>query len=230
VRLNRADVLDGAMALLEAEGLEGLTMRRLAASLHVQPGALYWHFTDKKALLDAMADRMLAGVDDGVDGALPWDLRATELAVRLRAALRAHRDGARIQAGTFGALPNTLRVGDALLRTFLDAGLSEQTAGTAIFSLLYYILGHTIEEQARDELVAADKWPPAADAIDANEYPQLAHVKQTLDAANDDERFRDGLEIFLDGIRDRSTAVSGATSPAETSLTAKQTEAKPAEH
>ena len=209
MRLNRADVLDGAMALLEAEGLDGLTMRRLAAALHVQPGALYWHFVDKKALLDAMAERMLGRVAE-VDGALPWDERAAELASRLRAALRSHRDGARIQSGTFVAQPNTLRVGDAFLRAFLDAGLSDQSAGTAVFSLLYFILGHTIEEQARDELVAAGAWPPSTDAVDEREYPQLARVKQILDAANDDERFREGLAMFLDGIRARSPLASPA--------------------
>ena len=52
-------VVDVAIALLDADGLDALTMRKLATRLGVQAGALYWHFASKQALLDAMADRFL---------------------------------------------------------------------------------------------------------------------------------------------------------------------------
>ncbi len=59
MQLRRGDVLDGAMAILDEYGLGDLTMRKLATSLGVQPGALYWHFPNKQTLLGAMADRIL---------------------------------------------------------------------------------------------------------------------------------------------------------------------------
>jgi TetR/AcrR family tetracycline transcriptional repressor len=60
VQLRRQDVLDGAIAILDEYGLADLTMRRLATSLHVQPGALYWHFPNKQTLLGAIADHILS--------------------------------------------------------------------------------------------------------------------------------------------------------------------------
>ena len=60
-QLHRQDVLDGALAMLDAVGLDQLTTRKLAAHLGVQAGALYWHFANKQALLDAMADRLYEG-------------------------------------------------------------------------------------------------------------------------------------------------------------------------
>ena len=59
MRLRRERVVDVAIALLDADGLDALTMRKLATRLGVQAGALYWHFAGKQALLDAMADRFL---------------------------------------------------------------------------------------------------------------------------------------------------------------------------
>jgi len=62
-------------------------MRRLAAALGVQNGATYWHFRSKQALLEAMADTLLAGLTAGLDTESPWTERITELARRLRRAL-----------------------------------------------------------------------------------------------------------------------------------------------
>jgi TetR/AcrR family tetracycline transcriptional repressor len=203
VRLHHTDVLEAAMVLLETEGLEKLTMRRLATSLNVQPGALYWHFADKKALLDAMAERLL--VDAGkVDPALPWDERVDILAHQVRSALRSHRDGARLLAGTFVAQPNTLRTGQAFLIAVRDAGFTDAEAGATAFALLYYILGHTIEEQAREELIAAGRWQPRRDAVDAVNsaaFPDFSHVVRAMDNSSGDARFAHGLQLFIDGIR-----------------------------
>ncbi len=63
MQLRRGDVLDGAMAILDEFGLADLTMRRLATSLGVQPGALYWHFPNKQTLLGAVVDKILEDLD-----------------------------------------------------------------------------------------------------------------------------------------------------------------------
>src|SRR6185312_10467837 len=100
VQLRRADVLRGARELIDAEGLDGLTMRKLGAQLKVQAGALYWHFPSKQALLGAIADDLVAAVADAPPAG-PWDQRLITMAHRLRRALLGLRDGARLVAGTF---------------------------------------------------------------------------------------------------------------------------------
>jgi TetR/AcrR family transcriptional regulator, tetracycline repressor protein len=71
MQLKRADVVTGALALLDADGLDGLTMRKLG----VQAGGIYWHFKNKQALLEAMADRIVGEVTRRGAAADRWCLR-----------------------------------------------------------------------------------------------------------------------------------------------------------
>ncbi|GAA3757613.1 TetR/AcrR family transcriptional regulator C-terminal domain-containing protein [Streptomyces tremellae] len=208
MRLRRSDVLDGAMRLLEEEGLAGLTMRRLASALDVRPSALYWHFADKRTLLDAMAEEVVSGVPEP-DASLPWDERATALARGLRDALRSHRDGARLHAGTFVDGAHTLRVGNGLLAAFTDAGLPRPRAMSTAFATLHFVLGHTIEEQARDELRAAGRWNPERAVEAAGAFPGLAEALADFEATPPDTRFGEGLGAILDGVRLRATGGAG---------------------
>jgi TetR/AcrR family tetracycline transcriptional repressor len=211
--LRRADVLDAAIALLDADGLDGLTMRRLAKTLDVQAGALYWHFADKQSLLDAMAEQMLATVDTSrIDQ--PWAERVSDLAQQVRAALLAHRDGARLLTGTYVAKPHTLRTGNSIMRALLGAGLSHDEAGTAVFALVYFIFGYTIEEQARAELIATGRWTQRIDELDDDQYPDIAQAARALGTGAPDVRFRQGLQIFLDGIAAQTGGRSGSASAA----------------
>jgi TetR/AcrR family tetracycline transcriptional repressor len=74
-------------------------------TLGVQNGATYWHLRSKQALLEAMADTLLAGLTAGLDTESPWTGRITELARRLRRALLSRRDGARLFSAAFFPCP-----------------------------------------------------------------------------------------------------------------------------
>ena len=114
-------LVDVAIALLDADGLDALTMRKLATRLGVQAGALYWHFASKQALLDAMADRFLEGfAADRPAGS--WDEQFSALGWRLRQVLLSHRD-ARVMAGTYVAEPNTILLGNMVIEILQAAGL-----------------------------------------------------------------------------------------------------------
>ena len=82
MQLRRGDVLDGAMAILDEFGLADLTMRRLATSLGVQPGALYWHFPNKQTLLGAVVDKILEDLAALFDEAGHFALHLLELAAK----------------------------------------------------------------------------------------------------------------------------------------------------
>ncbi len=107
-QLRREGVLDAAIAILDEYGLADLTMRRLATSLGVQPGALYWHFPNKQSLLGAVADRLLEPVDAPLEAAT-WDDQLARLAHRLRDALLSHRDGAELVSATYASRLTTSR-------------------------------------------------------------------------------------------------------------------------
>ncbi|WP_219471107.1 TetR family transcriptional regulator [Nonomuraea rhizosphaerae] len=112
MQLKRADVVTGALALLDSDGLDGLTMRKLGARLGVQAGGIYWHFKNKEALLGAMADRIVGEITETPLASGPWDAQLAEIAHRMRRALLAHRDGAQVVAGTYVVEPNTVRGGE----------------------------------------------------------------------------------------------------------------------
>jgi TetR/AcrR family tetracycline transcriptional repressor len=195
MRLRREHVVDVAIDLLDADGLDALTMRKLATRLGVQPGALYWHFAGKQALLDAMADRFLEGFTaDLLTGS--WDEQFAALGWRLRQVLLSHRDGARVMAGTYVAEPNTILLGNVAIEILQGAGLPPERAGWATFAAFHFVLGHTIEEQAQLELTERGAWEPKL-TVDGIEN-KLAATAFTADPA---ERFGYGLQLFLDGIR-----------------------------
>ncbi|WP_043625664.1 TetR/AcrR family transcriptional regulator [Nonomuraea candida] len=195
MQLKRADVVTGALDLLDTDGLDGLTMRKLGARLGVQAGGIYWHFKNKEALLDAMADRIVGGLTQTPLAPGPWDAQLTELAHRLRRALLAHRDGARVVAGTHVPEPNTVRGGEHAVRILADAGFPIDRVGWVVFAVLYYVLGHTIEEQAQR---AAGDWERRVATL-ADE--DLTRAVSSTIGADPEERFAYGLELFLDGVR-----------------------------
>src|ERR1700737_3218392 len=71
-RLSPDTIVDGAIALADAEGLDAVTIRRLAQDHDVTPMALYWHFKDKGELLDGIAERLLADVRLPTPCPKPW--------------------------------------------------------------------------------------------------------------------------------------------------------------
>jgi len=193
--LRKADVVDGALALLDAEGLDSLTTRKLGAALGVRAGALYRHYPSKQALLDAMADRILEAVSGDLPGG-SWKEQGTALASRMRQALLSHRDGARVVAGSYVTGPSTVLFGNTAVRLLQDAGLPPEKAGWAAVAVSHYVLGHTIEEQARAELIEAGVWAQKMTAFGA----MTDQVAATTFDADPAERFAYGLRLLLDGI------------------------------
>ena len=186
MQLRRQDVLDGAIAILDEYGLADLTMRRLATSLHVQPGALYWHFPNKQTLLGAIADHLLSAAD-APPAEAPWDSQIEQIAHRLRDALLSHRDGAELVAATYASRMTTNHIRERFASVCIRAGLPRQDAELTADTLLYYVLGQTVDEQARLQM-------DSAGALTAEASPMFESPDPT-------SRFDFGLRLFVDGVR-----------------------------
>ncbi|NHZ91986.1 TetR family transcriptional regulator [Massilia sp. CCM 8733] len=210
--ISREAVIATALGLLDEVGLEGLTMRRLADALGIKAASLYWHFANKQVLMDGMADALMADVAppmapilaDGTGPAIPWRDAVAGTARAVRAALLARRDGARVFAGTYVVTDNVLRVAESMIGPLRGAGAGTRMAGWGAFSILYYVLGFVMEEQA---LV-----PSAAAPIDAlgrrapfeelasQRYPHVLAVMEDLFDLDFDARFEAGLDLILTGL------------------------------
>ncbi len=88
--LTRERVVAEALAVVNTEGAQALSMRALGRRLGVVPGALYRHVRNKEQLYDLILDAVLAEVDCRTDPALPWIAQVATLAHRLRAVLESH--------------------------------------------------------------------------------------------------------------------------------------------
>ncbi|MCP3137565.1 TetR/AcrR family transcriptional regulator C-terminal domain-containing protein [Pyxidicoccus xibeiensis] len=204
MRIQREQVVRAAWAQVDEIGVEGLTMRSLAQALSIQAPSLYWHFPSKQALLDTMADALLQDVGRATDPAAPWDAVVKGVAGELRRAFLAHRDGARVYAGTFVVSENTLRVSDLLIGALGRAGLKPREAGWAALAVLDYVLGFTLEEQAFG--MPQGEAPPVAERLRALATARFPHVAAAVDSLVDpdfDARFAFGLDVFVAGLRGR---------------------------
>lgn len=214
--IEREKLLDEALALLNEVGLDHFSTRRLAERLGVQQPALYWHFRNKSALLDALNGLMLARFHDS---RLPspgeqWDEFTFANARSFRRALLAVRDGARLNAGTH---PATREFADAerQLRLYVDAGFTAQQAFNIAIGVTRYVVGFVLEEQGeRDREDDESEWGGADPMAEIAPFPLLAKALQPLISGgtiNTEAVFEAGLGYMVAGMRESLGA--GATGP-----------------
>lgn len=190
-------VVAEALALVNEGGLESLTMRRLADRLRAHLPTIYRLVDGKDALIDEMAETILAKALENADTADPdWAVRVKSLAEGLRSALLAQRDGARIVGGNYAAKRANLTFVDTLVGSVQAGGLAREPALWAASSLFCYVLGEVLEQQG----AAGGESETLRDVVQAGDYPHLASgpVEQLLDF---DARFEFGLNLLMSGMR-----------------------------
>lgn len=227
--LRREQVVEAALRLLDEVGLDGLTMRRLGEQLNVKAATLYWHIKNKQELLEAMAEAMLADCGASPPEAAPGLEQAIELAGKLRAALLAHRDGARVFGGTYVAQPNTLRVSERLLGALHEAGLPSRAVAWGGWTITYYVIGFTLEEQALRTTAGAGAEPERLRAaLDPTRFPQLAAAFPHLIDGDLDARFDYGLRLIAAGLRAELATGPASVRPAHPHATGRRERRRPA--
>ncbi len=187
----RADVIAAALDVLDRHGLADLSMRRLAAELGVQPSALYHHVANKQTLLAAVADTVLERGARPAHPSATWEEEVVSLCEQLRDAMLAYRDGAELVTTVHAFGLGATAPGEELTRALRASGMDDEGVRVAARTLLHFVFGHTGEEQTH--LQAA-----GAGAIE-DELPQ-------------DSDFHLGLDLVLDGVRQRVRRGSGAPS------------------
>lgn len=213
-RLSRARIVAGAIALADRDGLDAVSMRKLATGLGVDPMSIYNHVRDKGDLLDGMADAVVAAIEPVTRSEDGWrpELAALILSARremLRHPWSAVVLGSRVQPG-----PATLAHVDRVLGILRAGGLSLELAHHALHVLGSRILG--FDDTLFDESAPADT-DPALVAAQARAWaPTLPHVAElalaashdgVLGACDDDGEFRFALDLILDGL-DRHRSAS----------------------
>lgn len=206
VPLDRKLIVQQAFLVLNESGLDGLTLRKLAARLKVQAPALYWHFKSKQDLLDEMATEVLrqsAEANAAFDAIKDWRQWAKATYKGLRDVLLRYRDGAKMFSGTYLTDVELFAPMEASLRRLTAAGFALQQAVVGLCALYSFTIGFVIEEQATQ--LAPGKPNPQYDLavreqrVKKELYP-LASQAGALMFRHNDERFAEGLALILDGL------------------------------
>ncbi|AYV26953.1 Tetracycline repressor protein class E [Streptomyces sp. ADI95-16] len=196
--LSRDLIVEAAGTLVDAEGLEAVSTRRLAAALGVSGPSLYNHFRTKDEILEAVADAVSARVDlsmfDAADGR-GWRAALHDWAHSYRGALSDHPNIVPVLARGPGRRPAGLRVADAVFGAMTAAGWPPAQA-TRIGALMrYFILGSAVASFARGFVDDEAAYDPA-------DYPHLgrAHLLAERQREVDEGAFETGLAALLDGL------------------------------
>jgi AcrR family transcriptional regulator len=202
--LSRERIAAAALALVDREGLEALSMRRLAQELGTGTMTLYGYVRDKDDLLDAVIDAAAAespawGEHDG-----PWRARLTSAMRELRRGLERHPVLIQLRLRRPIMTPGALRGTEAGLQALVEAGLDPAGAARAFRTLFLYTFGFAAfavegsREERHAQVRAAFAVLPPAD------YPLLtASIEAIADVMGGDEQFEFGLAQLLDGIEAR---------------------------
>jgi TetR/AcrR family transcriptional regulator, tetracycline repressor protein len=130
--LSRERIVKLAIARADARGLEDVSMRKLAAELSVTPMALYWHFANRDALLDGMAEEVAGALAYHDDPGAPWQARLREVLTAALTVFRAHPWLGPLVSGRIVTRPNYLRALEVLLDAARTAGYKRQAAADVV--------------------------------------------------------------------------------------------------
>jgi len=206
-RLTRDRVVAEALAVIAHDGVQALTMRRLAARLGVVPGALYHHVGNKQQLQDLVLDGVLAEVDVHTDPSPAWTEQLKILATRLRQVLEAHPGVAGILKTRDPLGPHSLALAEAFLSPLQTAGFADREAGLAFFLLLDYTIGFAVssprtsvnEQRVRDTAIRT-QLHEFFRSLPPDRFPALIALGEHVWVDNRDQRFTAGLQVLVDGL------------------------------
>jgi AcrR family transcriptional regulator len=202
LRLNRDRVLDAGIALADADGINALSMRRLAQQLGVEAMSLYNHVRNKDDLLGGMLDR-IAGEIELPDNSHDWREAARARAVSAHDALMRHPWAPQLWASPAKVGPQRMRYLDHALHALRYAGFAEGLLDHAFHTIENHIMGHALQAQgfAIDPAQMQSAGREILRTFPVNEYPNLAaHIRYHVDNPGGDDEFEFGLDLILDGL------------------------------
>jgi AcrR family transcriptional regulator len=197
--LSREAIIEAAVRILDREGADALTVRRLGEELGTGSATLYWHVANKNELAELVYDHVVGDVVLPEPDAARWQEQLNDVAWQLYRILLQHNDLARLSIGRVPVGPKMLRVIEWSLELLRGAGIPDIAA--AYFGDIFgrYLDASVLEVTARGG-------PPIEQigsyfaSLPAEQFPNIAALTGTMFAADDDERFQFGLDLLIRGL------------------------------
>jgi AcrR family transcriptional regulator len=209
--LSETAVVDAALAITRTEGLDAVTMRRVAAELDTGAASLYVYVKNRDELLRAMMDRVAGSVPRLTPDPECWREQVYELVRAFRETLAAHPGLASVLTGQPPTTENALAGAESLLGILLVGGIAPQDAAWAVDILMLIVTATATEADIRHDAGDVDifRIRETFAALPPERFPLLIGHASELVSGAEDERFRFAIETFLDGLVARTPRPAG---------------------
>jgi AcrR family transcriptional regulator len=206
-KLSKQVVVERGLALADAEGLDALTIRRLATELGVTPMALYWHFRNKEELLAGLGDQVWRELDTDVELDAPWHEQMRALLESLLHVLRSHPAASQLilegEKQSDAALVASETALAILRRGGFDAEQAAEIARSALWTGLMLVMSEGFKpgltdaertEEQRRARVRLALLPP-------DRFPRLVEAAVPMSSCDADFHYKFGVDLFVSGVR-----------------------------
>lgn len=210
--LNRDLIVDAAIRVLNAEGLDGLSMRRVAQELGTGAATLYWHITGKDQLIDLILDRVMAEIELPEPDPGRWREQVAEFAHQGRAVFGRYRDLGRATLGRVPLGPNMMRITEWLLALLRGAGIPVRPAAWFGDIASLFLGAQALEDDlaASDEALEVGAQMGAyLAAMPPDLFPTIREVGAELTEGGADDRFQFAVDLMIRGLASYAEEAGG---------------------
>ena len=198
-------VIEAGLRVLRAEGIDAVSMRRVAAELDTGPASLYVYVENRQDLLNKMFDAVVGEVDISAEpDPERWREQLEELLTDMRAAMDRYPGIARVPLANIPTGPNAVRAADHSLGIVRAGGVDERSAAWFIDVVSLFLNAASFERSIYEERGGIEEAQGEAldffGDIDAAEFPNMAALMPMLAAGTDDERFAFGIRLMINGL------------------------------
>jgi AcrR family transcriptional regulator len=207
--LDRPQIVKAALAIIDRDGTDGLSLRRLAEALGVTPMSLYWHVRDKDELLEFVGHAVLADMDLPAPAG-DWRDQLRDLHRAMFQGFLRHPNTGDILIGRARYGPAGIALFERILAILLEAGFGPEAAFDAYQSLYLFILGSMATSSRSPEFREAQRQGVEyLGSLPSDAFPSIRSVVPVIGRRSINEQFEVGLDIQIAGIDSRLRARTG---------------------
>lgn len=209
--LSRDAVIEAALWVLKREGIEGLSMRRIAQRLDTGAASLYVYVANRDELYSLVFERIASEIELPAANPKKWREQIKQIANEMLRVLGEYPGSSRMTMAHVPTGPNAMRLAEAILGLLRAGGVSDAAAAYAMDLLSLYITSIAYEESIRSggggAKNSAEGYPEhkaeldaAFGSLDAQRYPNITELAPAMTVGDGPQRFEWGLDIIINGL------------------------------
>lgn len=210
--LSQEQIVNAGIRIVTEEGIDAVSMRRIAAVFNTSASSLYAHVANKEELLQLMFDQICADAHVPAPDPARWQEQVKEMARSGRDLMAKHNDIARAALATVPSGPNALRLSEGMLAIMLAGGVRPQIAAWALDRLFLYIVTDAYESSLHQQQIVETGTPGEYwsnfvrqltefyESLPADRFPNIRANAKILTSGDGEQRFELGLDLLVDGL------------------------------